>query len=134
MSGDKNNDVLIQAVLEIGRNMQEMNKDIHNMGTEINNKMIQLIEANKLKEAEQDKRIDNIEKLAPLQPVANIIRNQKFIIFGMILVLGLTGLSFTQLIINTVNRATGLDQVLEIEKKNTATLKRLCAYLKLECN
>jgi hypothetical protein len=51
----------------------------------------------------------------------------------MVIILGLTGLSFTQLVINTINEATGVNQLIIIEKKNSATLKRLCNYLKVVC-
>jgi hypothetical protein len=117
---------LLDAVLDL-------TKEVHSMGTKIDNKIALLIDANKLKEEEQDQRIENIEKLAPLAPFANIIKNQKFILFGMVIILGLTGLSFTQLVINTINEATGVNQLIIIEKKNSATLKRLCSYLKVVC-
>lgn len=117
---------LLDAVLDL-------TKEVHSMGTKIDNKIALLIDANKLKEEEQDQRIENIEKLAPLAPFANVIKNQKFILFGMVIILGLTGLSFTQLVINTINEATGVNQLIIIEKKNSATLKRLCNYLKVVC-
>jgi hypothetical protein len=117
---------LLDAVLDL-------TKEVHDQGTKIDKQIALLIEANRLKEEEQDQRIENIEKLAPLAPFANVIKNQKFILLGMVIILGLTGLSFTQLVINTINEATGVNQLIIIEKKNSATLKRLCAYLKVVC-
>jgi hypothetical protein len=118
---------LLDAVLDL-------TKEVHTMGTKIDDKIALLIEANKLKEEEQDKRIGEVELITKaVKPFANLIINKQYVLIGVFTITVLTGFSLGQLIVTKVNDMTGLTELSEIVKKNSSTLKHLCTYFKAEC-
>lgn len=117
---------LLDAVLDL-------TKEVHIMGTKIDDKIALLIDANKLKEEEQDERIEEVEKITKaVKPFANLIINKQYVLIGVFTITILTGFSLGQLIVTKVNDMTGLTELSMIVKKNSSVLKRLCNYLKIE--
>jgi hypothetical protein len=118
---------LLDAVLDL-------TKEVHDQGTKIDKQIALLIEANRLKEEEQDDRIAAIEKIAtPLEPIVNFFKGSKTVLAVVISGVLVLGVSAFNIGIYALNEATGLNKLLVIEKKNEATLKRLCSYLKVAC-
>jgi hypothetical protein len=118
---------LLDAVLDL-------TKEVHSMGTKIDNKIALLIDANRLKEEEQDDRIAAIEKIAtPLEPVINFFKGSKTVLAVAISGILVLGVSAFNIGIYALNEATGVNKLIVIEKKNSATLNRLCNYLKVVC-
>ena len=148
LSDDATVNILIDLAEKMGSMItetKEVRNEVHKINTSLNEKVTLLIEANRLKEKEQDDKIDDIQKLvkeiAPLvtdlKPLSDVMnkRNVRWLLVGatgILAIFGFSGGSLTQLAINKVNDTTGVTELSKVVKKNSETLNRLINYLHLE--
>lgn len=148
LSDDATVNILIDLAEKMGsmiNETKEVRNEVHNINTSLNEKVTLLIEANRLKEKEQDDKINSIETLVKgitplvtnLQPLSDVMSKGTLKVLGLIAagiiaIFSFSGSSLTTLAINTVNDTTGVTELNKIVKKNSETLNRLITYLHLE--
>lgn len=136
---------LAEKMGTVATEIKEVRSEVHKINTSLNEKVTLLIEANRLKEKEQDDKINNIETLVKgitplvtnLQPLSEVMNKGTLKIVGLIAagiiaIFSFSGSSLTTLVINTVNDTTGVTELSKVVKKNSETLNRLITYLHLE--
>ena len=112
----------------------DVKDEVHTQGSALNKVLSDLTESIRKSEESQNERIEAVETIVkPLTPLSNFLGKAPYIVIGAGAIVVGTGFSVLGLAIHSLNEVTGLNQVIEIEKKNTETLKRLCNYLELEC-
>lgn len=131
---DKFNEQFLAALLDLTKGVGEFKTAVTSEFSEIRKELSEVHH-----EFREEIKVINAT-IAEEQKTTGVIKaalkvweSKKSFIIGAGAILVLTGASLGGLIVDRVNDTTGVTTLKETVKKNSETLKHLCAYLKAEC-